>query len=58
MKSFSIIAGALLGTFAIIAGAIYFGVTHYSRLMAEFGPELPVDTQTRAQAAETKLKQE
>lgn len=57
MKSFSIIAGALLGTIALVAGAIYFGVTHYSRLMAEFGPELSFNTQARAQAAETKLKQ-
>ena len=57
MKSFSIIAGALLGTIAIIAVAIYFGVTHYARLMADFGPELSVNAQARAQAAETKLKQ-
>ena len=57
MKTFSIVIGALLGTLAIAAGATYVGVTHWAKWSAEYGPELTIDTQVRAQEAEAKLKQ-
>lgn len=56
MRPFFIVTGALLGGVLIVAGVIWLGVANWVKWSAEYGPEIPVNFQARANGADEALK--
>ena len=56
MKTTGIVLASIGGLIALAIAFIYLSITQYPKIMAEYGPDIPVDAQAETRKAEAKLK--